>query len=304
MDFEKGIEMKRVILLISSLIIVCSEIPTYSNPGSQSNDVFEIVIVDVTDRDIAKYGRFPWSRDIYGKALRKLNNYAAKGVYFDYIISESDSRWPEKDKAFADEIESSKIPVFLPYVFVKEGGKEKFSYEVKGVKVIDAPHVWSLDQQVLPPISQLAVNTTNMGFINVFLDKDDILREVTTVVKWRNRYYPFIGIPIAAHYKNVPIDKVFLKNKTLHIGSIMLQLRNGAKFRPTFRKPFDRYKHISYSDLFEGNIRDKIKAKFVIMSFNATGLSHFFVTPNSNRFPGSEIIAGFLDDILNKTVRN
>ena len=88
--------MKRVILLITSLIIVCSEIPGYSNPGIKSNDVFEIVIVDVTDKDIAKYGRWPWGRDIHGKALRVLNKCEAKGVFFDYIFSEPDSRWPEK----------------------------------------------------------------------------------------------------------------------------------------------------------------------------------------------------------------
>ena len=127
--FEKVMKMKRMTLFFALSIFIWFQIPSYADPGSQRNNEFEIVIVDVTDKDIAKYSRFPWGRDIYGKALRALNNHEAKGVYFDYILSEQDSRWPEKDKAFSDEMKSSIIPVFLPYVFVKEGGIEIYWQE-------------------------------------------------------------------------------------------------------------------------------------------------------------------------------
>jgi len=279
-------------------------IPVYGTPGNRSKNVFEIVIVDVTDKDIAKYGRFPWGRDIYGKALKALNSYKAKGVYFDYILSEQDARWPKKDKAFSDEIKSSMIPVFLPYAFVKVGGKDKFPYAVEGVNVFDAPHVRKLDQQVLPPIPQFAMNTTNMGFINVFFSKDNILKDITTILKWQNNYYPFVGIAIAAHFYNVPIEQVHLRGKTLQIGTVQLPLRKGAKFRPEFGRPFDKYRHFSYADLLEGTIEDIIKGKFVIMGFNATGLSNFLVTTSSNRFPGSEVTAVFLDYVFNRGYGN
>ena len=241
--------MKRMILFSVLFFLICLRSPFNANPEDHRNSEFEIVIIDVTDKDIAKYGRFPWGRDMYGKALRSLNSYGAKGVFFDYILSEQDSRWPEKDNAFSDELKSSEIPVFLSYVFIKEGGKDNFPYDVRGIKVINAPHIRNLDQHVLPPIAQFAVNATNMGFINVFMNEDNILKDITTVLKWQNKYYPYIGVAIASHFFNVPVDEVTLTGKTLRIGSVELELRDGANFRPDFGRPFERYKHFSYTDL-------------------------------------------------------
>ena len=295
--------MKRLIVFIIPLIISCSDISIQNDSGRNRNDVTKIVIIDVTDKDIGKYGRFPWSRDIHGKALKILNSYEAKGVLFDYIFSEPDSRWPEKDSAFSEAIKESKIPVFIPYVFVKAGGKEAFPYDVEGIKVDAASHVMNLERQILPPLTQFVMNITNTGYINVFVDKDNILKDVTTTVQWKGTYYPFIGIAIAAHYYNVPMDKVYLENRTLHIESVKLKLRKGAKFRPVFGEPFKKYQHFAYSDLLEGNLKSIIQGKFVIMGYNATGLSDFLVTTSSNRFPGSEVHAVFIDYMLNEIVR-
>ena len=115
--------MKRLILFIIPLIISCSNYSIQSDSGKNRDNATEIVIIEVTDKDIGKYGRFPWSRDIHGRALNMLSNYKAKGVFFDMVFSEPDSRWPEKDSAFSIAIQASKIPVFIPYFFVKEGGK-------------------------------------------------------------------------------------------------------------------------------------------------------------------------------------
>ena len=198
----------------------------------------------------------------------------------------------------------SKIPVFIPYVFIKEGGKDIFPYDIKGIKISDASHVLEMERQVLPPLSQFAVNATNTGFVNLFFDKDNILRDITAIVKWNNKYYPFIGVVIAAHYHNVPIDQIYLKKRILHIGPFRLKLRKWAKFRPAFGEPYAKYKHFSYSDLLEGNLEDRIKGRFVVMGYNATGLSDYFVTESSNRFPGSEILAVFIDYMLNETSSN
>ena len=67
-----------------------------------------IVIIDVTDRSMARYGRWPWPRDLHGEALKMLNLAEIKGVYFDFIFSEKDARWPEKDLAFSESIRTSR----------------------------------------------------------------------------------------------------------------------------------------------------------------------------------------------------
>lgn len=296
---RKGTIMKRLIVFIIALIIPCSTFSIQHDSGKNRDNVTEILIIEVTDKDIGKYGRFPWGRDIHGKALNMLSSYKAKGVYFDMVFSEPDSRWPEKDSAFSIAIQESEIPVFIPYFFVNEGGKQAFPYPVRGIKVDDASHIKKMKSQVLPSLSQF-VSNTNTGYINVFLDKKDILKDITMIVQWNGKYYPFIGITIAAHYFKTPIEEVYLRDRTLHIGKVKVKLRTGAKIRPDFGKPFKKYKHYAYSDLLEGKLANKIPSKFIIMGYNATGLSDFLVTTSSNRFPGSEVLAVFIDYMLNE----
>ena len=292
--------MKGLIVFIIPLIISCSNISIQNDLGKKRDNLTEILIIEVTDKDISKYGRFPWGRDIHGKALKILSSYKAKGVYFDMVFSEQDSRWPEKDSAFSIAIQESKIPVFIPYFFVKEGGKKVFPYHVGGVKVDDASHIKKMKSQVLPSLSQFVLNATNTGYINVFLNKNNILKDITTMLQWNGKYYPFIGVTIAAHYFNTPIEEVYLENRILHIGKVKIKLRTGAKIRPYFGKPFKKYKHYAYSDLLEGKLANKIQGRFIIMGYNATGLSDFLVTTSSNRFPGSEVHAVFIDYVLNE----
>lgn len=292
--------MKRFII-ISFLIIICTSSFTKVSSAINSNNTFKIAIIDVTDKDIANYGRFPWSRDVHAKALKKLNVYGAKGVLFDFIFSEPDNRWPERDSAFSNAIKDSKIPVFIPYIFLKEGGEVAFSYKIDTTRVDDASHIKKVSQ-VLPALSQFAVNATNTGYINVYPDKDYVLKSVPVVLQWHDKFYPFIGINIAAYYRKVPISEIYLKNKMLHVGSSKFRLNKEASLELDFGKPFTKYIHLSYSDLFKEDLTSQIKDKFIIMSFNASGLSDFFVTKSSNRFPGSEVHAVFLDFILNQLV--
>lgn len=43
-----------------------------------------------------------------------------------------------------------------------------------------------------------------------------------------------------------------------------------------------------------------IRGKFVIMGFNATGMSDFVVAASSDRYPGAEVHAVLIDSILRR----
>ena len=290
---------KRYVVILILLLITCWSSPVKIISAREGKNSFKIVIIDVTDKDIAKYGRFPWSRDIHAEALNKLNRQGAKGVLFDFIFSEPDARWPEKDSIFSDAIKKSKIPVFIPYMFLQEGGAETFSTTVEAVAVDDPSHIKKM-KQVLTALPLFAVNAAMTGYINVFPDKDYVLKDIPMVLEWQGKFYPFIGVGIAAYYSKVSIQDIYIKNRRLHIGSANFRLNKNAGIEFDFGKPFKKYIHLSYSDLLERDITNQIKDKFIIMSFNASGLSDFFVTKKSNRFPGSEVHAVFLDFVLNR----
>ena len=297
---QKGGKMNRLsIYFVLLLFFVSSVIALYNNAFGEEIKT-EIVIIEVTDKDIKKYGRFPWSRDIHGKALNILSRYRVKGVLFDMVFSEPDSRRPEKDQQFTHAIAKANIPVFIPFFFVNPGGGiQAFPYKVKTINVIESSDVKRLKLDVLPSLPKFVESTAGTGYVNIFPNNKGILEEITTVVEWNKKYYPFIGIAIVAHYFEIDLNKIFLKEETIYFGSKKLGLTKRAGFRADFSEPFKKYKHFSYSELLEERIENKIKGKFIIIGFNATGLSDFQVTKASNRYPGTEIHATFIDYMLN-----
>jgi hypothetical protein len=124
------------------------------------------------------------------------------------------------------------------------------------------------------------------------------IEKLHLIVHWQGRAYAHMSVTVAAHLCNTPLSEVYLKNPTLHIGPGKVPLGKCATLKPDFGKPFRKYKHFSYSDLLRGKLEKEINGRLVIMGFNASGLSSYFVTETSNRYPHSEVLAVNIDHIL------
>ena len=176
--------MKTSIPILLLAILFCIFIPNKGEPRKGFLEPPGIVIVDVQDRDLAAFGRWPWPRETHGRALDALNRQGAVGVYFDYVFSEEDTRWPQKDQALSDAIKKSRIPVFLPYFFILEGGKEAFPYPVPWVNVEGRSRLRKVDMQVLPCLPLFAEKAAAIGYINHFPDEKHVLRELHLLLEW------------------------------------------------------------------------------------------------------------------------
>jgi hypothetical protein len=127
---------------------------------------------------------------------------------------------------------------------------------------------------------------------------DHVLRELPLIVQWQGQCYGHIGLVIAACLSNTSFQEIYLAGRSLFFGSGRIPLKRGAKLKSIFGKKKIPYTHFHYSDLLEGKLKRDIQGKFVIMGFNATGMSDYVVTESSNRYPGSEVIASVIDHIM------
>ena len=55
----------------------------------------EVIIIDIDEKSLGKFGQFPWNRGIFAKILDQLNTSNPKAIGFDIFFSEKDKQSPE-----------------------------------------------------------------------------------------------------------------------------------------------------------------------------------------------------------------
>ncbi len=66
----------------------------------------DVIIIDIDEKSLGKFGQFPWSRSVFASILEKVNKDQPKAVGFDIFFT-------EKDKQSPDEIIKSGTPITI-----------------------------------------------------------------------------------------------------------------------------------------------------------------------------------------------
>ena len=56
----------------------------------------EVVIIDIDEKSLGKFGQFPWNRTVFAKILDQLNTSDPKAIGFDIFFTEKDKQSPEE----------------------------------------------------------------------------------------------------------------------------------------------------------------------------------------------------------------
>ena len=56
----------------------------------------EVIIIDIDESSLGKFGQFPWSRSVFAKILDQLNTSNPKAIGFDIFFTEKDKQSPEE----------------------------------------------------------------------------------------------------------------------------------------------------------------------------------------------------------------
>ena len=55
----------------------------------------DVVIIDIDEKSLGKFGQFPWNRKVFAKILDQLNIHNPKAIGFDIFFTEKDKQSPE-----------------------------------------------------------------------------------------------------------------------------------------------------------------------------------------------------------------
>jgi len=294
------------------------------------------VIVDLDEQSLYQFGQWPWPRYRVASLLEKISNLGAASIGLDIIFAEADqtspkllqhsiskelqidfqytglpAKYKDNDMLLANVL--AKGPYSLGYNLLSKGAKKTatpcllhpqkvvFLTAAGGVKPEDLLY---LAENSACNIGMLAGAVQYSGFLNALPDIDGVLRRAPLLMRYKDKIYPSLALAVLSHHaKN---DYVTVRSNSAGIESIQI---NDTII------PTDRYgnilikyhgkkrtfEYISASDILNGEIsRERIENRPVFVGTSAFGLKDLRTTPLDTAFPGVEIHATIVDNILNQ----
>ena len=153
-------------------------------------------------------------------------------------------------------------------------------------------------------LRKLTDATENSGYFNAFPDSDGVIRWAPLVIKFQDDYYAPLSLAMLLQYLEWPM--LSLKIADFGVESVMLDdlvipTDETGRLLVNFLGPARTFPHYSISDILHGRLSpDLFKDKIVLVGATATGIYDMRVTPFSAVYPGVEIHASVIDNILHQ----
>ena len=285
-------------------------------------DVSDLVtIVDIGEKDIAKYGQWPWPRHIMAMLHAKLGDAGAVVINYNILFAEPDrmgstqylNSFPmsdetrellqknlvDTDRVFAEVIKASGNTILMMSVknnvdnvlpsttqIIKKGNVEQWLWNYAGI---------------VPPLTELTVGVAGSGVNVTAPEPDSVVRKMPILITVGNKIYPSMLIEnvriinkssrIKVVAKEHGIDEILVKKNA------GIPVNHNAEMYINYADP-KKYNHVSadyvLSSEFDGNA---VKGKIVIVGLDAAGLSVLKYTP-FGLTTDQEITAQALDTLL------
>ncbi len=303
----------------------------YQKVFSEQKKDSEVVIIDIDEASLGKFGQFPWSRSVFAKILDQLNLSNPKAIGFDIFFTEKDKQSPDEimksyglipsdvaelqklkshDKIFSEKLKESKsiiavlgsnVPSHSNYdrkakaKFLSKGGDPKvFTYSY--------PHS-------IGSLELLENNVQGLGSIS-FLDQlDGIIRSLPLIVQFDKKIYPTMGLEmvrVGSNQKNIYIELNEVGIQRISARPYKVESDPNGIIWIKYKKS-DKNQYISAGDVYDGKFQsDFFKDKYVLIGASAQGLFDLVKTPLGVTIPGVEVHANVIENILDQSylIRN
>ena len=281
-----------------------------------------VVIVDIDEKSLKKLGQWPWRRKDFATILQNLSDAGVGIVGLDIVFAEYDNSSPAKvlkelgydttgvedyDMLLAQTIANT--PTILGYVFVLEddGIASEGAPNIPAIFIErnkpDKDFIFEAKRAILNvPLSQK--NAYSSGFFNTFPDDDSgIIRSVPLVMKYDGVVYPSLSmemIRIMSESNKVYINyEEEIGVQSIESGPFSIPTDSFGRLLVNYRGPSFTYPYISAADIFNGSFNHKdVEGKFVLIGTSAAGLMDLRAMPYDNVYPGVEVHANVIDNII------
>ncbi len=271
------------------------------------------IVIAWLDQDAIDYMRragtpFPWPRSVYGDVIDYLNEGGAKAVVFDVLYNEP-GLVAADDTAFGEALGKTKGSVMaFKFVGYREGGFTPAESErmlPRGL-AIEGLGGWPVEKGFSLPIPEIEQPSDLLGFVNVRTDTDKVHRGYDLLRVWSGKAYPSLALAAAMATTG---DRVAFDDAILRLGERTIATDAHGRMQMAFRGGPLTFPHVQLINIFESMLQvgegkepiypaARFKDKVVLVGINAEGYADVVPTPLSTNFPGVELHATALDNLL------
>ena len=293
------------------------------------------VIVDIDEKSLKQYGQWPWPRYRISTLLDKLRNLGALSIGLDMLFAEEDrasihSIRKELSRDFGVELDLREVPqslrdndqrlakalsrgsIVLGYQFLFDEGSDSENCLLHPIHVNKLGHdkaerdspLFIHARGVSCNLKMFSHAAAGSGFFNVSPETDGILRSVPLIMEHKGKLYP--SLALGTLMKALCVNDVLLKTDrngvdSLYLNQTAIPLTTKGGLLIRFRGKGKTFDYVSAADILSDRIRDgKIQGKIVFVGTSASGLKELRSTPFDPVFPGVEVHATVVDNILKK----
>ncbi|MGB8992813.1 MAG: adenylate/guanylate cyclase domain-containing protein [Desulfobaccales bacterium] len=272
-----------------------------------------VVTVDQPDLDFFKNQgiTWPWPRQLYAPLIDYCRRAGAQAVIFDILFTEASSYGPEDDQRLAQAAAAAGnvvVPFFLSREAKPPNPSEAELLRQAGLSIPGPPPRDQITYRaMITPVPPLLKAAQALGNVESSPDPDGIYRRVPLVVPFKNKWLPILGF--AAFHRFGNSGPLKFGPGALMVGGDSIPLDPQGHFLLRFRGPSRSHKRFSAANVIASESRlqqglppiyplKDFAGKWVLVGLTAPGLLDLKASPVAAIYPGVEVHATLLDNLL------
>jgi adenylate cyclase len=328
-----------VLLLVALAAFRIADVPALEELRLRSFDAYQVieprrktakpvVIVDIDEKSIQKYGQFPWPRTLLAELVTKLRQMGAVVTAFDVVFPEPDRlnpdlaansfaglddetrtrlrALPSNDQVFADAIRKSRVVLGesgLPYM-LRELDK---TLPVTGLATLGGePQPFMLNfPGLLRNVEVIEKAAAGRGIFSIRNERDGIVRRVPMLMQTQGITMPSLSfemLRVASGTETILVKSDRAGIKSVAVRGFEVPTDRNGQLWVHFAK-HDPSIYIPAAAILDGSAPPQAVAqKLVLVGTSAVGLLDVKTTPLDASIPGVEVHAQVLESALTRTV--
>lgn len=283
-------------------------------PLNSPSQLVMLVVIGQADLDFFQEQGigWPWPREIYAPLIDFCRRGGAAAIIFDLLFTEPSVYGAEDDQRLAQALTTAGN-VLLPFFLSQRPPETETNLLAvlakSSLPITAAPlQVQKTYQSILTPIPPLFSAARGLGNVESSPDADGTFRRLPLLLPFRDQWLP--SLALAAFRLSRPSQARWeLRDGFLQQGEVAIPLDAQGQMLLKFRGPSRSHQRLSAANVIQSEIRlrhgkepiyqpERLQGKWILVGATAPGLMDLKPSPLAPVYPGAELHATALDNLL------